>query len=204
MKTKKVVFRKDGLITMVMLNQTEETSVIALANDDDIAFTKLYNCYFSRIYNYVHYRVSDFHTAEDLTSQIFEKLFSKLKNYQPEKAPFSTWVFSIARNTITDYYRSQTRNRVTSLDTTKELMDVDSSLDDIVAFNETQQHLRKALASLNQRERNIIALKFWSGCSNRDIARLVGISESNTGVILFRAMRRLRIILESQGLNIDG
>ena len=189
---------------MVMLNQAEETSLIALANNDASAFTELYNYYFPRIYNYVHYRVADFHTAEDLTSQIFEKLFSKLKYYQPEKAAFSTWVFSIARNIITDYYRSQTRNRVTSLDTTMELIDADSSLDDIVAFNETQQQLRKALASLNQRERDIIALKFWSGCSNRDIARFVGISESNTGVILFRAMRRLRIILESQGMNIDG
>jgi RNA polymerase sigma-70 factor (ECF subfamily) len=189
---------------MVRLSQAEKTSLIALANDDGSAFTELYNDYFPRVYNYVHYRVADFHAAEDLTSQIFEKLFSRLKYYQSEKAAFSTWLFSIARNTITDYYRSRMRTNFTSLEITAELIDSEPGPDDMAAVNETQQHLLKALASLNQRERDIIALKFWSGCSNRDIAKFVGISESNTGIILFRAMKRLRKILESQGMNCFG
>ena len=75
---------------------------------------------------------------------------------------------------------------------------------DVAAFNETQQKLLNALTTLSRRESDIIALKFWSGFSNREIAKITGISESNTGVILFRAMQRLRIILESQGLNIYG
>lgn len=189
---------------MVMLTQAEEKSLIALVDEDSSAFTVLYNNYFPRVYNYVHYRVDDFHAADDLISQIFEKLFSKLKYYRPEKAIFSAWLFSIARNTITDYYRSQMRTHSTSLELTAETIDSEPGPDDIVAFCETQQHLKKALTSLTQRERDIIAMKFWSGSSNRDIARFVGISESNTGIILFRAMRRLRIILERQGLNIYG
>lgn len=181
---------------MSMLNHVEETSLIALTDNDNSAFTEIYIYYFPRVYNYVHYRVNDFHAADDLTSQIFEKLFSKLKYYQSERAAFSAWLFSIARNAITDYYRRQARAHVSSLDITAELIDSEPDPGDIAAFNETQQHLRQALASLNSRERDIIALKFWSGLSNRDIARFVGISESNTGVILFRAMRRLRIILQ--------
>jgi len=189
---------------MAILTQAEETSLLALAKEDDSAFAELYNYYFSRVYNYVHYRVDDFHAADDLTSQIFEKLFFKLKYYQSEKAVFSVWLFSIARNTITDYYRSKRRNRFTSLEIAAELIDSEPGPGDIVTFNETQRQLRKALTFLPKRERDIIALKFWSGFSNRDIARLAGISESNTGVIVFRAMRRLRIILESQGMNIYG
>lgn len=189
---------------MVIQTHTEEIPLISLANDADRAFTEIYNNYFPRIYNYVHYRVSDFHAADDLVSQIFEKLFSRFKYYQSEKASFSTWLFTIARNTIIDYYRSQMRNHSTSLEITEELIDSEPDPCDVVAFNETQQKLLKALSSLTQRECDIIALKFWSGLSNRDIARLTGISESNTGVILFRAMHRLRIILESQGLNIYG
>jgi RNA polymerase sigma-70 factor (ECF subfamily) len=190
---------------MVILTQAEETSLIALAyDDDDSAFAELYNYYFPRIYNYVHYRVSDFQDADDLISQVFEKLFSGFRYYQSEKASFSTWIFTIARNTITDYYRSQSRTNFTSLGVTEELIDSNPDPSDVVAFNETQQNLQKALSSLTKRECDIIALKFWSGFSNRDIARLTGISESNTGVILFRAMRQLRRILESQGLNING
>ncbi|MDW7674572.1 MAG: sigma-70 family RNA polymerase sigma factor [Bacillota bacterium] len=189
---------------MVMLNQAEETQLIALADDNESAFTTLYNYYYPRIYNYVHYRVADFHAAEDLISQIFEKLFSTLKNYRSEKAPFSTWLFSIARNTLTDYYRRRIRTTCAYLETTEEIIDSEPGPDDIVAFNETQQQLHKALASLTQREQDIIALKFWGGLSNRDIAKLLDISESNTGVILFRAMKQLRIILENEGMNIFG
>ena len=189
---------------MAMLTQAEEISLIARANDDGSAFNELYNYYFPRVYNYVHYRVADVHVCDDLTSQIFEKIFSRLTYYQSGKASFSAWLFSIARHTITDYYRSQARTHCTSLEITVDLINSEPDPSDIVAFNETQQHLRKALASLTERERDIIALKFWSGTSNRDIARLAGISESNTAVILFRAMRKLRIILESQGMSIYG
>lgn len=182
---------------MIILTQKEETSLIDLAKDDDSAFTELYSYYFTRIYNYVHYRVSDFHAADDLISQIFEKLYTNLKYYQPKKAAFSAWLFSVARNTITDYYRSQMRTQFTSMEISAELIDNEPDPADIVGFNETQQQLLKALASLTRRERDVIAMKFWSGYSNRNIARLVGISESNTGIILFRAMRRLRKLLES-------
>lgn len=185
-----------------MLSPTKERSSTSL-DDDDYTFVELYNAYFSRVYNYVHYRVSDFQDADDVTSQIFTKLFTKFRYYQPEKAPVSVWIFSIARNTLTDYYRSRERNPIASLDETAECADIGFSLDDYVASKEMQQNLHKALAALSQREREIIALKFWSGCTNRDIAKMTGISESNTGVILFRAMRRLRRILESRGINVD-
>lgn len=189
---------------MDMQTYTEEILLLPQANDEDSAFTELYNNYFPRIYNYVHYRISDFHAADDIISQIFEKVFFRFNYYQSEKASFSTWLFTIARNTIIDYYRCQTRTHFTSMEITSELIDSEPDPGDIVAFNEIQQKLVKALSSLTQRERDIIALKFWSGVSNRDIARLTGISESNTGVILYRAMQRLRIILEGQGMNIYG
>ncbi|MPM56559.1 ECF RNA polymerase sigma factor SigX [bioreactor metagenome] len=186
---------------MVVLAQTEKISWTALFNNDIKIFTELYNCYFPRVYNYVHYRVSNFQDANDLTSQIFEKLFSKFKYYQSERAPFAAWLFSIARNTITDYYRLQTRTCCTSLELTQDLQNTGPGPDELVILTEMQNHLHTALSSLTQRERDLISLKFWSGLSNRDIATLTGISESNTGVILFRAMKKLRKIFESQGIS---
>ena len=184
-----------------MLTFSEEQS---LSVNVEKSFAKLYNNYFPRIYNYVHYCVSDFHVADDIVSQIFEKLFTKYSYYQKEKASFSTWLFTIARNTITDYYRSKSKAHITSLETCEEIMDSQKDPCDAVAFNETQKELLKALSTLSPRESHIIALKFWNGFSNREIAKITGISESNTGVILFRAMQRLRIILESQGLKLNG
>lgn len=188
---------------MAMLTHAEETPLAVLSDNHDKAFDELYSSYFPRVYNYVHYRVDDFYDADDLTSQIFTKLFSSLKCYRPEKAPFAAWVFRIARNTVTDYYRSRRWNPLVSMEIFEELLDCQPGPDAIVTLDETRQHLYKALAFLTQREREIIALKFWSGCTNRDIAGMLGLSESNIGVIIFRAMRRLRLILESQGMSID-
>ena len=170
---------------------------------ESLDFDQLYNAYFSRVYNYVYYRVNNVYDAEDLTSQIFTKLFVKLKYYQPEKAPLSVWIFTIVRNTLTDYYRARVRNVCISLEETAELIDRGDSPAQAAESAEIRRYLQQALSALNCQEREIIALKFWSGFSNREIALLIGISESNTGVIIFRAMRRLRQILESQGMNID-
>ncbi len=190
---------------MNILAAEENTTQDILVSDEVSTFNGLYEANYSRIYNYVHYRVSDFHDAEDLISKVFEKAFNKLNYYQVERGTISTWLFSITRNTITDYYRSMMRYRYTSMETIEEIACSDAGLDDILMSSEKKQQLLKALAVLSKRERIIIALKFWGGTSNRDIAIQVGISESNTGIILYRAMRRLRKVLEKQDMHIcDG
>lgn len=183
--------------------QTEEKGLSNSAYIQEYNFTEFYNEYFTRVYNYVYYRVNNYHDTDDLTSLIFVKLFEKRNYYCADKAPIFAWVFGIARNTVTDYFRQQGRNTYVCLEATEELIDLGLSPDDIAVSNEIRRYLHKALNSLSDRERDIIALKFWSGFTNREIAKLIGLSESNTGVTLFRAMRRLRYIMEIQGVNID-
>ncbi|MNW66498.1 RNA polymerase sigma factor [compost metagenome] len=89
--------------------------------DTDRLFTTIFENYYSRIFNYTAYRVSCRYTAEDLTSQVFEKTLSKLHSYSPEKAPFEVWLFAIARNVVNDYYRSRRRNRFFPLEAVREL-----------------------------------------------------------------------------------
>ena len=166
-------------------------------------FTEFYNEYFPRVYNYVYYRVNNYHDAEDLTGLIFYKLFEKRSLYCPDKAPIFAWVFSIARNTVTDYYRKCARDIAAPLEAAENIMDLRLGPEAIAEVNETKRHLHRALTSLNDRERDIIALKFWGGLTNREIAKAIGLSESNIGVILYRAMRRLRCMMEVQGVDMD-
>ncbi|CVK19418.1 RNA polymerase sigma factor [Sporomusa sphaeroides] len=184
---------------MVRLTQMEEGAWLTPDNDSHRFFDEIYREYFPRIYHYVLYRVSNYHDADDLSNEIFVKLFTSLNRYQREKASLPVWIFTIARNTVIDYYRRNSRP-VTSLEAIPDFSDSRPGPEDKAVTRELRQHLREALASLSQREREIIALKFWSEFSNREIAGFIGISESHTGVILFRAMRRLRLILESQGV----
>jgi RNA polymerase sigma-70 factor (ECF subfamily) len=158
---------------------------------------EIYNAYSLRILNYVCYRVNNRHDAEDLTSQIFIKLFSKIEYYQENKAPLSAWIFCIARNTVTDYYRVHGRQSSASLDDISELADPRDGPDRLLDAEEMRRSLHSALKLLGEREQKIIKLKFWCGFSNRSIAKLLGLGESNVGVILYRAVQRLRHTLDS-------
>lgn len=69
-------------------------------------FTYIFKSYYKRVYNYIYYRVNCHHTAEDLVSQVFEKVMFKIDTYSKDKSPFEVWLFAIARNAINDYFRS--------------------------------------------------------------------------------------------------
>ena len=152
-----------------------------LSADDHRTFIELYDTYFSRVYSYVHYRVNDFHDADDLTSQA-SPLSSIINNISRRKRRFSL-IFTIARNTLTDYYRSRVRCTYVSPRKRRSLLITD------LTSTTCPQRICTGICTVLScfgRGAEIIALKFWSGCTNRDIAKFMGISESNTGVILFQ------------------
>ncbi|MFE4710901.1 MULTISPECIES: sigma-70 family RNA polymerase sigma factor [unclassified Paenibacillus] len=160
--------------------------------DKDKLFTTIFETYYSRIFNYTAYRVNCRYTAEDLTSQIFEKTLSKLHSYSGEKAPFEVWLFAIARNVVNDYYRSQKRTRLFSLDAIRELVSTRQAPEERMLEGERSSGLNRALDTLAAKERNIVALKFGADLKNKEIASITGMSESNIGVILYRSMRKLK------------
>lgn len=176
-----------------------ELALVARAKAEPAAFAAIYDHYFPRVYNYVRYRVGDAEMADDLTAQVFERALVSIGSYRPQRAPFAAWLFAIARNGVTDHLRAQRRRRWLSLDVLGGRASAEPEPEEVVAANETRAELLAAVARLSDRERDLIALKFAAGLSNRRIAELMGLSANNVGVILYRAVRRLRAEL-SQGV----
>jgi RNA polymerase sigma-70 factor (ECF subfamily) len=170
----------------------DEQALVARAAAEPTAFTALYNHYFPRVYNYVIYRVGDSETAYDLTAQIFERVLMNIDRYRPDRASFRTWLFTIARNTMSNYFSRQRQRRRIPFEVLGRHSSEGPQPEEYVIRNETYAELLAAVARLSQRERDLIALKFAAGLTNRAIAKLTGLSESNVGVILFRAIRKLR------------
>jgi len=140
----------------------------------------------------VRYRVGDAETADDLTAQVFERALVNIGRYRPERAPFVAWLFAIARNAVSDYLRTQRRRRWLSLEVLRDRASRELQPEEVSIRNETHAELLASVARLSDRERDLIALKFAAGLTNRRIAEITGLSESNVGVILYRAVRRLR------------
>ena len=156
------------------------------------AFTALYEQYSARIFTYFQYRCSDSATAQDLTMQVFERLLGCLPGYNSGRAPFSAWLFSIARHVAADWQRRQYLRKWIPWEDFTRRPSGDPGPEQAALESEERRNLRQALSQLSSRERDLVGLRFSSGLTNRAIAHLTGLSESNVAVILYRAMRKLR------------
>ena len=181
-------------IVLVDILDKKETRKDLCGKEKD--FTYIFETYYKRVYNYIYYRVNCHHTAEDLVSQVFEKVMLKIDTYSKDKSPFEVWLFAIARNTVKDYFRSSKKYKFLSIDSIKELISKKKTPEDIVETSETNDELLKALRILDTREQNIVALKFGAELKNVEIAEMLNLTESNVGVILYRTVKRLKKELE--------
>lgn len=142
-----------------------------------------------RVYNFFRYRVGDGPLAEDLTSITFEKAWRGRERYRRDRAAFGTWLFTVARNVVVDHFRSARPS--VSLEEVEDLPGGPTP-EDLAERRSDEEHLGRLLARRSDRDRELLALKYGAECTNREIARLTGLSESNVGTILHRAVEGLR------------
>lgn len=185
----------------VELTVGNERALVERARKDPAAFARLYKHYLQRVYNYMRYRLPDVQTADDLTAQVFHQALESLENYDEKRAPFGAWLFGIAHNVVKNYYRRQERARWLSLDSLRHRFSLNAQPEEAFLHNERQRLVLQAVARLTEREREIVALKFGGGLNNRQIAALTGLSAGNVGVILYRSMKQLKVMLNTQGVS---
>ena len=147
-----------------------------------------------RVYNFFRYRVGDDQTAEDLTAQTFEKAWKHRERYRRDLASFSTWLFIIARRLAADHFRKQ--RPTVPLEEVSQIANPQSLEEEAQERAEFAQ-LSAVLARLAERERELVALRYGAGLTNRAIARISGLSESNVSTILHRLTRQLRAQMEN-------
>jgi len=144
-----------------------------------------------RVYNFFRYRVGIRADAEDLTSITFEKAWRSRRRYRRDLAGFSTWLLSIARNVAADHFRIARGHA--PLDEAAGIV-AEGTPEDNAVLQSDRERLSRLLADLPDRERDILALKYGAGMTNRAIARLTGLSESNVGTIVHRTVQAMRAI----------
>jgi RNA polymerase sigma-70 factor (ECF subfamily) len=174
------------------LPRDEPLSADTVQDAETLAIAAIYDRYFAQVYNYLRYRVEDAKTADDLTAQVFERVVQHHQRYNAEKAAFNTWLFAIARHVVSDYHRAQRRRRWLPLDALRQQPADTPPLEKTMMTHETNRHLLAAVANLADRERELIALRFGAGLTNRQIAAMTNLTESNVGVILHRTLRHLK------------
>jgi RNA polymerase sigma-70 factor (ECF subfamily) len=136
------------------------------------------------------YRCGPGADVEELTARTFEKAWRARHRYRRDLAAFGTWLLSIARNVAIDEFRA--RRPFLPLEAAAGVPAGGRSPEEAALLQSDAARLAGLLERLPERDRELLALKFGAGLANREIAAATGLSDSNVGTILSRAVQNLR------------
>lgn len=171
-----------------------ELAWIDAAKADPRAFAPLYDRYAVPVYRFCFRKVGDPDVANDLTAQIFVRAIERLDRYKPRPgATFRSWLFAIARNTITDRWR---RHRPTTpLDPDLHILtDNDPGPEARAVHADELNRLLAVLDRLPDAHRDIIELRL-AGLTTTEVADALGTTQSAVKSAQSRAYKRLRDLL---------
>ena len=147
--------------------------------------------YYPAIFRYFRFHGADVDTANDLASATFERALNHVAAFDPRRAQIQTWLFSIARNLAINHWRAENTHVAMPLEEDLPIPD-DLPLEQTIILEQDKNQILLALQILDERSREIVAFKFGGLLANRQIAEITNLTESNVGVILYRALLKLR------------
>jgi RNA polymerase sigma-70 factor, ECF subfamily len=166
---------------------TEQQAIKLKASPMD--WDRIYTQHAPRVFNYLRFRLGASADTEDLTSRTFEKAWAARAKYRSDVAGVATWLFAIAQNVAIDYFRA--RRSHLSIDEAPELEGASAPESD-AEHDSDLARLAFLTRELPDQHRELLALKYGAEATNRDIAKLTGLSESNVGTLLHRLVQSLR------------
>lgn len=153
---------------------------------------ELYKEYYKKVYGYIYLRVRNHAEAEDIASDVFVKITEKINTFDPEKASYSTWIFTITKNRVITHFR-QHRESV-DIEELQLADDTDSPLDAAI-LNERSTVLAAALKQLTERDRDIIIARYYYDHSFKQIGEMMDMTEANARVAHGRALKKLKELI---------
>jgi RNA polymerase sigma-70 factor, ECF subfamily len=181
--------------------QDEQKVVERAQKGDSSAFAQIYEEYFDRIYRYIAVRIFDRTEAEDLTEQVFLKSLESIKSFKWKGSPFSSWLFRIAHNQVVDWQRKMSKRQNLPLDDAILGGGVDTA--SAAELNLTMDELRVALSKLTELQRQVIILRFASGLSIAESAKIMGKSDGAVKAMQHSAVVALRKAMSGGGVKME-
>jgi len=172
------------------LGQTDERLLVEAAQKDPRRFGDLYEIHFERVYAFIARRVRHRESAEDLTSDVFQKALANLQSFEWRGVPFAAWLLRIAANAIAD--RSKRGGMELSADDPQEI-----GTKPRMEEAEDGARLFRLVNALAEDQRKVVVMRFAEEKTIREIAQQLGRSEGAVKQLQFRGLQNLRAKLES-------
>ncbi|MFN8439018.1 MAG: sigma-70 family RNA polymerase sigma factor [Cytophagales bacterium] len=175
-------------------HEISEEQLVLLSQKKSKYFSKIYDLYHHKIFNYIYRRLKDMDVTADITSETFVKAFSHIHKYKKQEVGFSSWLYKIASNEINQYFREhQTHTRHVALysNSLEQFVEMDESFD----VNIKMSLLQNAIKKLSMDEIQLLEWRFYENLSYKEIGFLCEISEDNAKVRTYRLIDKLKRII---------
>lgn len=180
---------------------TDETNLIKRAqNGDPDAFEKLFDRFYAPVYTYIYYRVGQRPLAEDLTSDVFERMVTKIDDWRPMGKPFVAWLYTIAGNLVRNHIKRNSKIEWLPLD--ERDSDLGDSLMAQIGRKLQKEKLAQALNQLTEEQRQVIILRFLQGEPIAAVARALEKTETGVKALQRRAIQALGRTLGKEGTHV--
>ena len=179
------------------MNTNEKALLYRAQAGDRRAAGTLFECYYQEIYTYIFYRVSDTFTAEILTAVVFIRMLNRLPTYIDQGKSILSWLYTIAKKLVIDYYRTQDRSDQLSLKD-RLLGSNQGQPEGPVQSRDSLDSFQRAMRHLNEQQKHVIILRLVEGRSIQDIAELINKSEKAVRSLQGRALRSLEKVVEKE------
>ena len=175
-------------------NQKNIDKLVEAAQNGNVeAFGDLYDIFLAEIYRFVYYKVLHKEIAEDLTEDIFFKVWQNLNKYKKTQFKFSSWLYRVAHNTVIDYVRKENIF----------IEEIDPNLSDekTCTKKNTENYfnhkiLTKVLQSLPENQKEAVILKYINDLTNKEIAEVLKKSETAVRILLSRALKKMQELIK--------
>jgi len=184
---------------------TDEKLVELCKQGEEYAFEILVQRYHQHLYNFIHSYVENQQSTEDIVQETFIKMIKNIQAYkQQANSKFSTWLFTIARNTITDEIRKGKIRETVPIDDQENLVsEKDESIEEIVIKNETIDSINIAIETLTPDLKSIVLLKYYLDFSYKEISEIIRSTPEKVKGRLHYAIEKIRKKLGAKGVNFN-
>ena len=177
----------------MLAEPTDEQLMLAYGAGDTAAFELLYSRHRGPLFRFMVHQLRDHATAEELYQDVWQRVVTARQRYAPE-AKFSTWLFQIAHNRLTDHWRALRHRPPAPIDAeerTAREADPQTPERQLSAFEE-RRRLQLALEELPAEQREVVLLRLEQELSLEQIGEITGVGRETVKSRLRYALDKLR------------
>jgi RNA polymerase sigma factor (sigma-70 family) len=187
------------------MERTDEELIAAYIDGEEEAFAELTKRHLTTVYSFVYRLISDTHRAEDITQDVFLKIWRNLPRYNPDTSKFKTWALRIARNATIDVLRkhsfpvlSQFEDNEGNNPVVDTAADTHKLQDELFAEGEALETLEQAVRELSPKHREVLTLHYTNHLTFEEISHVLNEPQNTVKSRHHRALAALRKILALQ------